>query len=94
MTSSDSLDPDAPEVGNWLDQAQSGRLSLEPVPEMTARGDGAAGEVWGADFPGIIYRATTNLRMEAEAWTPRSMIVITQVEGDTPCVKRNSFRFR
>ncbi len=35
-------DPDAPSVDNWLDQAQSGRLSLEPVPESTARYDGAS----------------------------------------------------
>ena len=31
-----------PAVDNWLDQAQSGRLTLEPVPETTARSDGAA----------------------------------------------------
>jgi len=37
-----SLDPEAPTVDNWLDQAQSGRLILESAPETTARFDGAA----------------------------------------------------
>lgn len=38
-----SLDPEAPTVDNWLDQAQSGRLTLvESVPETTPRFDGAA----------------------------------------------------
>ena len=37
-----SLDPEAPSVDNWLDHAQSGRLTLEPVPETTAPSDGAA----------------------------------------------------
>ncbi len=36
------FDPETPHVDNWLDQAQSGRLSLEPLPEATAPGDGAA----------------------------------------------------
>jgi hypothetical protein len=35
-------DPKGPSVDNWLDEAQSGRLTLEPVPETTAHVDGAA----------------------------------------------------
>ena len=37
-----SPDPEAPSVDNWLDQAQSGRLTLLPVPESSARYDGAS----------------------------------------------------
>ena len=49
--------PKAPSVDNWLDQAQSGRLSLEPVPETTARGDGAALDGgFGDRLSGNIFR--------------------------------------
>ncbi len=52
-----SLDPDAPLVDNWLDQAQSGRLNLEPVPETTVRSDGAALEGgFGDRLSGNIFR--------------------------------------
>jgi hypothetical protein len=37
-----SPDPEAPSLDNWLDQAQSGRLTLEAVPETTAGSDTAA----------------------------------------------------
>jgi hypothetical protein len=42
MAAGGGLDPDGPCVDNWLDQAQSGRITLEPVPELTDCGDGAA----------------------------------------------------
>ena len=51
-----SLDPEEPSVDNWLDQAQSGRLALEPVPETTARYDGAALEGgFGGRLAGNIF---------------------------------------
>ena len=47
-----SLDPDTPSVDNWLDQAQSGRLTFDAVPE-TARYDGAASDDgFSGQFPG------------------------------------------
>ena len=50
------LDFEGPAVDNWLDQAQSGRLALEPVPEVTARSDGAAlGDSVGNRFSGNIF---------------------------------------
>jgi len=37
-----NLDPAPPSIDNWLDQAQSGRITLEPVPESTRGGDETA----------------------------------------------------
>lgn len=52
-----SRDPEGGDVNNWLDQAQSGRLSLEPVPESTASSDGAAlTEGLGTRMSGNIFR--------------------------------------
>lgn len=52
-----SRDPEGGEVDSWLDQAQSGRLSLEPVPETTASSDGAAlAEGLGTRMSGNIFR--------------------------------------
>ena len=54
---SPGLDSEGPSVDNWLDQAQSGRLNLEPVPETTARSDGAALDGgFGDRLSGNIFR--------------------------------------
>ena len=51
-----SSDSEGPTVDNWLDQAQSGRLTLEALPETTARFDGAArGDGFGDRLSGNIF---------------------------------------
>ena len=42
IVSRPNLEPEAFPIDSWLDQAQSGRLRSEPVPETTARSDEAA----------------------------------------------------
>jgi hypothetical protein len=44
------LDPEAPSVDNWLDQAQSGGLPFERVPEATAQDGGFGGRLSGNIF--------------------------------------------
>jgi hypothetical protein len=52
-----TVDSEGPGVDNWLDQAQSGRLSLEPIPETTASSDGAAlSGGFGIRMSGNIFR--------------------------------------
>jgi hypothetical protein len=41
VTLSQDLDPDRPAVDSWLDQAQSGRLTLGPALDARGRSDGA-----------------------------------------------------
>ena len=56
VVAGENFDFEGPAVDNWLDQAQSGRLAFESVPETTARGDGAAlGDSLGNRFSGNIF---------------------------------------
>jgi len=56
MAAGGGLDPDGPSVDNWLDQAQSGRITLEAVPELTDRSDGAAQDsAFGGRLSGNIF---------------------------------------
>ena len=72
------LDFEGPAVDNWLDQAQSGRLALEPVPEMTARSDGAAlGDSVGNRFSGNIFGETANLVMDGVLITEKGLTMDT-----------------
>lgn len=47
-----SLSPEGPSVNNWLDQAQSGRLTLEPVWEGSDRFDNASLDSGALDTAG------------------------------------------
>ncbi len=59
-TTTSLLDPDAPEVDSWLDQAQSGRFSLDPIPETAAHFDRFAGDLGGLSF-GLGDRFPSNI---------------------------------
>jgi hypothetical protein len=51
------IDPDAPSVDNWLDEAQSGRMEMEMVPEASAHSDGASVDLgFGGRFAGNIFQ--------------------------------------
>ena len=49
-TTTSLIDPDAPEVDSGLDQAQSGRFSLDPIPESAAYSEGIARDRGGSNF--------------------------------------------
>jgi hypothetical protein len=50
------LDPEAPGVDNWLDQAQAGRLTLDPTLDGGGRSNGAGLEgSFGHRSPGNIF---------------------------------------
>ena len=81
-----SLDPEPPEVDSWLDQAQSGRLTLEPVPETTACSEGAALDgfgvrrsgniLWGNDESSNGHRASNGRADDATALKPQPAIIL------------------
>jgi hypothetical protein len=54
ITKMRSIDPEAPDVDNWLDQAQSGRYSMDP--ESAVHSEGAALDLgFGDRFRGNIF---------------------------------------
>ena len=50
ITTTSLIDPDAPEVDSWLDQAQSGRFSFDPIPERAMHSEGPAMDLGGFDY--------------------------------------------
>jgi hypothetical protein len=56
VSTTSPIDPDAPAVDSWLDQAQSGRFSFDPIPEPAAHTDGPALDLgFGDRFAGNIF---------------------------------------